>query len=92
MSEPENDQEYSLLMRFLNDSLDFVLGYECGQLWERMEDKKPIDQNIHSANVEQIRVMADIHSYRVEFEEYAPALDHKGTYKRLLAAPGEPQH
>lgn len=92
MSEPENDQEYSLLMRFLNDSLDFVLGYECGQLWEKMEEKKPIDQNIHSANVAQIKLMANIHSYRVEFEEYSNDLDSKRIYKRLIGAPGEPEH
>jgi len=83
-----SEQGYSLVMPFLDGSKSFVHGFECGQVWEEMERGEPIERNINAANIEQIRLMAKVHDYKVDFEEYAPSLDPEGTWRRMIGAPG----
>lgn len=83
------DVKYSILLPFLDDSHSFVHGYECGMISQIMDHKEPIDRTVHSANVEQLKMMADVYGYRINFEEFAPAMDPEGTYRRMIGAPGD---
>lgn len=88
MGTEEEPKKYSLLMSFVDQSHSFVHGYECGKLWELMDRGEPIDQNVHSANAEQIRMMAKHHDYKIELEPFSREMDPDGTYFRMIGAPG----
>jgi len=79
MSERE---ECRLLMSFDDQSKSFVHGYECGQIWEAMSRKEPIDRIVHTANKGQLKQMADVLSYRVDI-----AASDDPTYMRLIGVP-----
>lgn len=50
----------TLLMPFLNESLDFVLGFEAGQIWEQIIEGNMIDNKIfHSKQIEQIELICE---------------------------------
>lgn len=52
--------ENILLMPFLDESESFVHGFECGKLWNLMEEGECVErQLIHSTNIKQIEMMAD---------------------------------
>lgn len=54
MSEP------LLLMPFLDESETFVLGFECGQTWQRVQDGETFEGTlIHTKNVEQIKMICN---------------------------------
>lgn len=89
MSEEEKPVTYSLLMSFGDQSKSFCHGWECGKLWEKMDRAEPLDHiTVHSANAEQIRMIAKHFDYKIELEPFAPALDPDGTYLDLFGAPG----
>ena len=47
-----------LLMPFLNESKDFVLGFEAGQIWEQIIEGNMIDGKIfHTNNKAQIELI-----------------------------------
>lgn len=79
MSERE---EFGLLMAFDDQSKSFVHGYECGQIWEIMSRKEPIERMVHTANVGQIKQMAEVLMYRVEVGQ-----SEDPTYSRLIGVP-----
>ena len=50
--------EMELLMPFLNDSEDFAYGFQCGQIWERLNHNDTIEgQYIHAAVKDQIEMI-----------------------------------
>lgn len=82
------ENRYSLQMAFLDPSHSFVHGYECGRLWELMSRGEPIEQNVHTANAEQIALMAKYHDYKFDLKEYPLSEDPDGTYRWMIGAPG----
>lgn len=87
-----DDVEYRPLMAFFDESVSFCNGFECGQIWQRMDAKEPLAQNVHAANVEQIKAMADVHGYQVDFTLYSPGEDPENTWRWMIGAPGERKH
>lgn len=79
-------EEFGLLMSFDDQSKSFVHGYECGQLWEIMSRKEPIDRMVHSANKAQIKQMADVLLYRVDIADSEDPV-----YMRLIGVPKQPE-
>jgi len=58
----------NLLMPFIgdNDNPVFVNGFECGMIWEQINNKKDIiGQPFHSDNIEQMHLICDY--YNVEY-------------------------
>ena len=50
--------EYTLILPFLDGSESFVLGFEIGQLWEKISHKQPMRRYlVHRANVAQIKLL-----------------------------------
>lgn len=72
-----------LLMQFLDESENFVNGFECGKLWEQISNNLEI-QNlpIHSTNIEQIKLMCDSNGYICTFEDC-----HDGCWHFLTCKP-----
>lgn len=59
IKEEEPEEGYALLMPFLDPSESFVLGFECGQLWQAMTDgKEPENYLVHTKNMPQLEMMA----------------------------------
>lgn len=57
------------IMPFLNESKDFALGFECGQIWNRLEkEEELIEAIIHLENAGQIRLMCHHHGYEFDYE------------------------
>lgn len=55
-NEPMNDM--TLLMPFVDQSENFVHGFECGQLWLRMEQGFTFDNYVfHTENLKQVEMM-----------------------------------
>lgn len=51
-------EDFTLLMRFVDESPSFVHGYECGRMWEWFDRHMEFDNYLfHTANTEQIRMM-----------------------------------
>lgn len=60
---------YGLVMRFLDGSESFCNGYECGLLDRHMAVGDSIEnQAVHTANVEQIKMLANRYNYSAEFQ------------------------
>ena len=56
-----------LLMSFLDESETYVLGFECGQLWEKISNGEVMeDRAIHTKNKQQIIMMCE--SFGCDFE------------------------
>lgn len=81
-----DEEEFACLMPFFDQSHSFVHGYECGQIWETMGRGEPIERIVHAANLGQLRRMADVLCYRVEFER-----GDDPTYLRMIGAPQRPE-
>lgn len=62
------EDEYKLLMPFLDESESFCHGYECGKIMEQMKTKQVIYTSIHEANIKQIEMIAELQNYYVEFK------------------------
>lgn len=51
--EPEGHAaDYALIVSFPDQSETFVLGFEAGMIWERLQTEWAIDTNVHTANIE----------------------------------------
>ena len=61
--------EYGLLVAFPDQSETFVLGFEAGQCWGRLEAGDAADRTIHTKNQEVVRRMARHFSYDVQFTD-----------------------
>jgi len=60
---------YGLLMPFIDDSNSFVHGFECGQIWTLIEQKKPLEKYlIHKSNEKQVRMICDRAYYSCAIE------------------------
>lgn len=59
--------EKNLLMPFIDESESFVLGFECGQIWDKLQFIKELDMSgsrinnrpIHIENSAQIQAICD---------------------------------
>lgn len=48
----------TLLMPFIDESETFTLGFECGQLWERIKEGECFERHpVHTKNVKQIELI-----------------------------------
>lgn len=58
-----------LLMPFIDESENFVNGFECGQIWQQMSLGLEIDNRpVHNNNLKQIEMIANNHGYEITFE------------------------
>lgn len=76
---PPDPPAFSLQCRFLDESESFCLGFEAGRLAQRMHaGESPISDPvpIHTANAEQVRVLADSMGYDADLQDLAP--EHPG--------------
>lgn len=63
-----SDENYGLIMPFLDASESFCHGYECGLLDQRMSLGTAIEQiTVHTVNVGQIELICQKNGYRGEF-------------------------
>jgi hypothetical protein len=62
------NSSYGLLVSFPDQSETFVLGFEAGQCWQRLEAGNADDVTMHAANQEVFRRIARNYAYDVEFE------------------------
>jgi hypothetical protein len=54
------NKEYNCLMPFIDDSLSFVHGFECGQVWLKLEQGNSfVGYTVHTENSAQIQMMCD---------------------------------
>lgn len=57
----------ALLMPFLDSSETFTLGFECGQIWEKIQEGETLNKYpVHTKNKEQIELICK--SFGVEAE------------------------
>lgn len=76
---PEGPPQFELFCKFLDESESFCLGFEAGRIAQRMfAGETPISDPIpiHTANAEQIRLLADSMGYDADIQELAP--EHAG--------------
>jgi hypothetical protein len=61
------NDDYSLVMPFIDQSPSFALGFECGLLYQQMAEGKTIkDEIIHTENREQVEEIC--RRFRYEYE------------------------
>lgn len=61
------ENEYGIIIKFTDGSDSFCHGYECGMIHWRMHNKESIEAiTVHTANVEQIKLMAAHFQYEVD--------------------------
>ena len=66
----DGEVSYRLLFEFVNDSHDFILGFEAGQIYDQMKMNVPIiDGMFHWDNMQQISVMAKAMNYQIVNDE-----------------------
>lgn len=57
------------IMPFLNESKDFVLGFECGQIWDRLDkEEELILAIVHTENASQIKLMCEHYGYEFDYD------------------------
>lgn len=62
-------KDYVCLMPFLDASESFVNGWECGTIWDAMTRGEAFKGKVvHTANKDQLTMMADHHGYECSFE------------------------
>lgn len=62
---------YSLVLEFDTGSTRFALGFEVGRLWEKLKaTDEPVEEMIHTANVEMALRMAESLGRPVVSEEH----------------------
>lgn len=60
----------NLLMPFVDESENFVHGFECGQIWEKIEWRKNlVDYMFHTVNTKQVELMCQRAGYDFTIEE-----------------------
>ncbi len=60
----------TLLMPFIDESESFTLGFECGQIWEKISQGETLDKYLcHSENEEQIKMICESFGVQYNFEE-----------------------
>jgi len=61
--------ENTLLMKFLIQDEVFTLGFECGQIWEKIEAGEVFERHlIHTKNIDQIKLIGETFGVQVEIE------------------------
>lgn len=76
-------KESTLLMPFLDESSSFVHGFECGKLWNQIEEGETVElQLIHTENVNQIELMCKSFGVYHEIKIY----DDTWAYVTVLSA------
>lgn len=59
-------EENTLLMPFLDESESFTNGFECGIIWNKIEEGEILDKHlIHCENIKQIEMICS--SFGVDF-------------------------
>ena len=55
------EEQNELLMPFFDSSESFTNGFECGQIWEKLQNGEKLDKYlVHRCNIEQIKKIAEI--------------------------------
>ncbi len=57
---------HELVLKFIDQSEPFAMGFECGILYHTMQQGLPIDGMFHAQNIEQFQNMANVLNYRIE--------------------------
>lgn len=66
----DDNAEYGLVMKFLDGSESFCHGYECGLVDGEMRASKLLEmRTVHTANKQQIEMIANVNNYSVEWQE-----------------------
>lgn len=56
----EEDDEYRMIMPFLDQGKSFARGFECGQIWELLKSKSKIEKHtFHNGSKAQVKMMCD---------------------------------
>jgi len=59
-----------LLMPFTDESCSFTNGFECGQIWEKLQSAENLDRYlIHTCNISQIQKIAEVFLTELEVEQ-----------------------
>lgn len=59
-----------LLMSFDDESENFTNGFECGQIWEKLQSAENLDRYlVHTCNIPQIQKIAQVFLTELEIEE-----------------------
>ena len=60
----EEGSEFQLVLKFLDQSKSFALGFEAGKIYGQMDTRQPFDGTYHAENVDQLLAMAKTKNYR----------------------------
>lgn len=65
----DSDDYTQLLVPFDDESQSFTNGFECGQIWQDLENGKNINQRMtHTINRNQLRLICEFFQYEFSFE------------------------
>lgn len=63
-----SENTYGLVMRFVDESESFVLGFEIGRIWQALKaTPASVEFGVHMANEEQLRMIAEATPYDLIF-------------------------
>lgn len=83
----ENESEWMCVLQFDDQSTSFAYGFEAGQIWQAMGDRKPLDLLVHGENLELIQRMFVRQNYVQQIEK----MEGDGEWYHLRAMPKEYQ-
>lgn len=75
------EDNYKLLMSFIDESDSFVHGFECGKIWEQMISGREINTMVHKSNMKQLEMICEYHNYHSTFT------DADETWMKFTASP-----
>jgi hypothetical protein len=74
----------TLLMPFINQSVDYVLGVELGILWEKFEQGVEVSNYlIRQDNLEQIKMMCEVFHLDISVEHLSEGWANITTHNRI---------
>lgn len=75
MSDQHDEEEYGLVLPFLNANTSFALGFEAGCQYARMKygGEKQFEQTIHCENQRQLMMAAKVLGWSLRFEPLSDA-------------------
>jgi hypothetical protein len=69
---PNRQENYQLMVEFIDQSHSFAMGFECGYIWAELDNGIPIEsKTVNAENREQITKMAEVFEKKAFFDELA---------------------
>jgi hypothetical protein len=60
-----------LVMPFVDESIEFVCGFECGQIWEKLKNGNSfVGYTIHTENSAQVQMICDYYKVPCKIEVF----------------------